>query len=93
MGPKLINCCKTGTDWHQRVWQNNEGIQVLVDGRVPAKEASSWRIEGRKRRITRKEYQRVLNKFVMEGFMAQKVLWKLVREKPAGKRSVAEGRG
>ena len=57
-------------------------IQVLEDGRVPAKEARNWRIEGRKRRITRKEYQRLLlEKFEMEGFMAQKGLWNLAREK------------
>ena len=24
MGPKLVNCCKTGTDGHQRIWQNDE---------------------------------------------------------------------
>ena len=36
-------------------------IQVFEDGRVPAKEA---------RRITRKEYQRLLHKFEMEGFIA-----------------------
>ena len=57
-------------------------IQVLEDGRVPAKEARNWRIEGRKRRITSKEYQRpLLNKFEMEGFMAQKGLWNLAGEK------------
>ena len=31
-----------------------------------------WKSEGQKRRITRKEYQRLLNKLEMEGFMAQK---------------------
>ena len=35
-------------------------IQVLDDGRVPAKEARSWRIEGQERRITRKEHHRLL---------------------------------
>ena len=52
-------------------------IQVLEDGGVPAKEATNWRIEGQKRRVTRKEYQRLLNKFEMEGLMAQKGLWNL----------------
>ena len=57
-------------------------IQVLEDGRVPAKEARNWRIGGRKRRITRKEYRRLLlNKFETEGFMAQKGLWNLAGEK------------
>ena len=36
--------------------------------------------QGQKRRITGKEYQRLSNKFEMEGFMAQKGLWNLVRE-------------
>ena len=56
-------------------------IQILEDGRVPAKEAKYWKIEGQKRRITRKEYQRLLNKFEMEGFMARNGLWKLSKNK------------
>ena len=33
------------------------------------------------RKITRKEYQRLLNKFEMEGLMAQKGPWNLAKEK------------
>ena len=55
-------------------------IQTLEDGSVPAKEATNWRIEGQKKIITRKEYQRLVNKFEMEGFMAQKVLRNLAKE-------------
>ena len=33
-----------------------------------------------KKRITRKEYQRLLNKFEIEGFMAQKRLWNLAKK-------------
>ena len=51
-------------------------IQVLEDGRVPAKEAKNRRIEGQKKRLTRNEYQRLVNMFEMEGFMAHKGLWK-----------------
>ena len=47
---------------------------------VPAKEARNWKIEGQKRRITRKEHHGLLNNFEMEGFMAQKGLWNLARE-------------
>ena len=47
-------------------------IQVLEGGRVSAKEARNWRIEGQKRRITRKGYQRLLNRFEIEVYMAQK---------------------
>ena len=56
-------------------------IQVLEDGGVATKEARSWRIEGPKRRIARKEHQGFFNKFEMEGCMAQKGLGNLVREK------------
>ena len=80
MGPELMNCCKRepmGTQGHGKVLKI---IHVLEDGRVPAKEVRNWRSEGQKRRITRKEYQRLLNKFEMEGFMAQKGLWNLTRE-------------
>ena len=49
MGPKLMNCCKReamGTRWYCRMVMR---VQVLEDGRVPAKEARNWRIEGPKR--------------------------------------------
>ena len=62
-------------------------IQTLEHGRVPAQEAKYWRIEGQKKRITRKEYQRLVNKFGMEGFME---LCK--RKYPKGKRRVAQER-
>ena len=47
---------------------------------VPATEARNWRIEGQKRRIREKEYQRLLNKFEMEGFGAQEGLWHFAKE-------------
>ena len=81
MGRKLMNCCKPepmGTRGYGHMLKRN---QVLEYGRVPAKEARNWRIEGQKRVITRKEYQRLLNKFDMEGFIAQKGLWNFAREK------------
>ena len=81
MQPKLMNCCKREQVGTKEYGRMSRRIQVLEDGRVPAKEARDWKIEGQKRRITRKEYQRLLNKFEMEGFMAQKGLWNLVREK------------
>ena len=68
-------------------------IQVLEDGRVPAVEARNWSIEGQKRRITRQEYQRLLNKLERESFMAQKGLESCLRKDPEGKGSVATGRG
>ena len=86
MGPKLMNCCKPepmGTQGHDKMLKR---IQILEDGRIPAKESKNWRIEGQKKSITRKENQRLLNKFEMEGFLAQKGLWNLAREKIPRKR-------
>ena len=48
---------------------------------VRATETKNWRIDGEKKRITRKEYQRLLNNFEMEGLMARKGLWNLEKEK------------
>ena len=65
MGPKLMICCKpeqVGTKEHGKMLKR---IQVLEDGRVPAKEARDWKIVGQKKRITRKEYKRLLNEFEM----------------------------
>ena len=55
MGPKLINCCKlelVGTKEHGKMLKR---IQILEDGRVRAKEATIWKIEGQKRIIIGKE--------------------------------------
>ena len=76
-GTKAGNLLQTRTDGHQRIWQNEEKNPTLEEGRVPAKEAKNWRIEGEKKRIARKEYQRLLNNFEMEGLMSQKGLWKV----------------
>ena len=73
MGPKQV-----GTKEYGKMIQR---IQVLGNGRVPAKEARNWKIEGQKKRITRKEYQRLQKIFEMEGFMAHKRLWNLATEK------------
>ena len=81
MGPQLLNCCRpeqVGTKEHGKMIKR---IQILEDGRVPAKEAKDWKIEGKKRRITRKECTRLINEFELEGLMAQKGLWNLAREK------------
>ena len=58
MGPKLMNCCKpeqVGTKEHGKMLKR---IQVLEDGRVPAKKARDWKIERQKKRITWKEHTR-----------------------------------
>ena len=48
MGPELINCWKpeqVGTKEHGKMLKR---IQVLEEGRVLAKEARNWKIEGQK---------------------------------------------
>ena len=62
MGPKLMNCCVREQMGPKEFGRMMKRIQILEDGRVPAKETKNWMIEGEKKRITRKEYQRLLNK-------------------------------
>ena len=48
MGPKLMNCCRpqqVGTQEHGEMLKI---IPILEDGRVHAKEANKWKIEGQK---------------------------------------------
>ena len=63
MGPKLVNSCEPEQVGTKEYGKMLKRTKVLEDGRVPAKEAINWKIE---------EYQRVLNKFEVEGFMGQK---------------------
>ena len=56
MVPKLTNCCQpeqVGTKERDMMLKR---IQVLADGRVPAKVARGCKIEGQKRRIAWKEF-------------------------------------
>ena len=66
MGPNLMNCCKpeqVGTKERGKMFKR---IQILEDGRVPAKQANNWKIKGPKKRITRKDQRRVLNEFARQ---------------------------
>ena len=72
MGPKLVDCCKPEQMGTKEFGKMMKRIKLLEEGTVPAKETKNWRIVGEKIRITRKAYQRLLNKFEMEGLMAQK---------------------
>ena len=58
MGPKL-NCCMPEPMGTTNFSKMVRIIQTLEEGRVPAKEAKNWRIDGEKKRIARKEYQRL----------------------------------
>ena len=48
MGHKMMNSCKPEPMGAQVYGRMLKRIQVLEDGRVPAKEARNWRIEGQK---------------------------------------------
>ena len=81
MGPTLMNCCKPEQVGTKKYGKMLKRIQTLEDARIPAKEARNWKIEGQKRRRARKEYRRLWDEFGMRGFMAQKGLWNVAREK------------
>ena len=53
-GPKLVNCCKPEQMGTKEFGKMMKRIQTLEEGRVSAKEAKNWRIDGEKKRITRK---------------------------------------
>ena len=86
MGPKLLNCCRPEQVSTKEYGKMLQRIQILEDGRAPAKEAKDWKIEGKKRSITRKEYRRQSNEFELEGLMAQEGFCNLARENIAGER-------
>ena len=81
LGRCEMNCCKpehVGIKEHGKMLKR---IQVLENGRVPAKKTRDWKIEGSKKRITMKENKENLDEFEMGGFMTQKDLWKEFRER------------
>ena len=61
--PNLLNCCRPEQVVTKEHGKMLKLIQILEDGRVPAKEAKDWKIEGKKRRITGKEHRRLSNEF------------------------------
>ena len=63
-GTQIDERLQARANMHQRAWQDVETGQILEDGRVPAEEAKIVRLR-EKRRITRKEYKRMMNEFEM----------------------------
>ena len=93
MGPKLMNFCKPEQVGTKEYGKMLKRIQILEDGRILAREARNWMIEGQKRRITEKVYRRLWHEFEMRGFMAQKGVWESrKRENVARQRCIAKGR-
>ena len=81
MGPKLMNCRRPEQMDTKEFGKMVKILQILEEGRVPAKEAKNWRIDGEQQRITRKAFKRLLKFLEMEGLMAHKGLWNLPKEK------------
>ena len=84
MGPKLVNCCRPEQMGTKEFGKRMKRIQILEEGRVPAK------VREKNKRIARKEYRRLLYNFEMDGSMAQTGLQNLAKgEHHEGKRRVA----
>ena len=75
---ELLQTGEGGTTEHGKLLKLILSVEA---GRIPAKEARNWKIEGQKGRMTRKEYRRLWNQFETGGFRAQKGLWNVAREK------------
>ena len=71
-GTEASELLLTGANGHQRIWQNAE-----KNSNFRGRQSPRQRDKGEKKRITRKQYQILLNEFEMEGLMAQKGLWNL----------------
>ena len=80
MGPKLVNCCRPEQMGTKEFSKMMKRIQILEEGRVPAKEAKNRKIDGEKKRITRKEKRGCSTILKWKAFMAQG-MWNLVKEK------------
>ena len=78
-GTKIDESAQAGENGHERIWKDV--------GRVLAKNAKGWNVEGRKNMVTRKECYRLLEEFEVGGFMALKGSWNVA------KRRMLEDRG
>ena len=61
MGPKLMNCCRPEQMGTKEFGRMLKRLQTLQEGTAPAKETKNGRIDGKKKRITRREYQRLFS--------------------------------
>ena len=64
---KLVNCCRPEQTDTKEFVKMMKRIQTLKELESFATGAKDWKIEGEKKRITRKEYQTLSNNFEMEG--------------------------
>ena len=75
---KIDHLLQAGASEQKRAWQD---VKTNSDSRRRQGSCQRDTKLENGRRITRKEYQRLLNKFEMEGFMAQKGLWNVAKNK------------
>ena len=75
MGPKLTNKCQPEEKGRKEWSKMLRIILLLEEGKVPAKAAKDWLMEGKKVQITREEYKRLKREFEEDGQMAKKELW------------------
>ena len=76
----LMNRCrseKNDTTVSGRTWKI---ILKFEERRVPDRNANGRKVEGEKRRVTRKECKRLMDIFEVWGFMAQKGLWIIAKK-------------
>ena len=73
MGPKACELLKTGTNGHQRIWQNDEKNQNSRRMKSPSQRGKELENRGRKEKNYEKEVS-VLNNFETEGFNGTKSL-------------------
>ena len=50
-GTETDELLQAGTKGHRRIGKMMKRIQILEEGRVPAKETKDWRIEGEKKKL------------------------------------------
>ena len=67
-----MNCRKPEKLGTKEDGKMSKRILTFEEGRVPAKDAREWKIEGPKRRITGNSFKRMREEFDVGGFMAQK---------------------
>ena len=75
--PTVINRCsveKIDTKEHMKMLKRSA---IPPQRRVPDRNATGWKVEGEKGRVTREECKRLREEFEVGGFMAQKGSWNI----------------
>ena len=78
MEPKLMNCCKPDNTGTKECGTILKRIQVLKEGRIPAKEARGKKIERQKEGLSDKRIGRIWD-WMLHG--SKKRLWNIANEK------------